>query len=166
MKNFIVVSNDYERTKKFVDYIIMEFEKSGFVRLDDNPDFVLILGGDGTFLDACKKIDYNPNILCVGINFGNLGYFLDVTNNQISELIDYLKRTPEEGLNLEYYNLLEAEFILEDNESIICYAINEIMFLGNKLARIDLGLYLLQQVRQELIRVILVLLCLLNILYL
>lgn len=140
MKNFIVVSNDYERTKKFVDYIIMEFEKSGFVRLDDNPDFVLILGGDGTFLDACKKIDYNPNILCVGINFGNLGYFLDVTNNQISELIDYLKRTPEEGLNLEYYNLLEAEFILEDNESIICYAINEIMFLGNKLARIDLGL--------------------------
>lgn len=139
MKKFLVVYNDYDRTKAFVDYIVYRFEKAGFTRVTFDPDFVLILGGDGTFLDACKKIGYDPNILCIGLNFGNLGYFLDVSHNQVDELLNYILKTPKESLNVEYYNILEAKFLFESGrDPLILHSINEIMFLGKQLARMDL----------------------------
>lgn len=139
MKNFIVVNNDYERTRKVVDYIIYQFEKAGFVKVEKDPDFALILGGDGTFLDACKKIGYDSNILCIGINFGNLGYLLDISNTQIENLLKYLRETSEEDLNVEYVNLLEAKFYFHSSDKILTlYATNEIAFFGNRLSRIDL----------------------------
>lgn len=139
MQKFIVVNNDYERTKKVVDYIVYQFEQAGFVRVEKDPDFVLILGGDGTFLDACKQIGYSSDILCVGINFGNLGYLLDISNTQIEELIRYLVETSEEDLNIEYINLLEAKFhFYKRKEVLTLYATNEVTFLGNNLSRIDL----------------------------
>ncbi len=137
MKKFIVINNDYERTRKVVDYIIFQFEKAGFEKVNENPDFVLILGGDGTFLDACKAVNYDSKILYVGINFGNLGYLLDISNTQIEELIEYLSKTPEDELKVEYINLLEATFYDGKNSKVL-YATNEIMLLGKRLSRIDL----------------------------
>ena len=141
MKNFIVVTNTYERTKRGTETIIEQFEKEGFCYVDENPDFVLVLGGDGTFLDACKKINYNSDILCIGINFGNLGYFLDISNHQIRELIEYLKKTPKEDLLIEEIYLLQVKiFQREKKEPIIKYATNEIVFLGDLFAKFDIHL--------------------------
>lgn len=139
MKKFLLVNNDYDRTKAFVDYIVYRFEQAGFVRVESDPDFVLILGGDGTFLDACKKIEYNSDILCIGLNFGNLGYFLDVSHDQIDELLNYLLKISPKNFNIGYYNLLEAKFIFHsDRKPLILHALNEIMFLGKRLSRMDL----------------------------
>lgn len=40
---------------------------------EEQADFALVLGGDGTILRACKKL-YKLDIPVLGINFGNLGY--------------------------------------------------------------------------------------------
>lgn len=139
MKSFVVINNDYERTRKVVDYIVYQFEKAGYVKVDKDPDFALILGGDGTFLDACKKINYDSNILCIGINFGNLGYLLDISNTQIENLLKYLSDTSEEELEIEYINLLEAKFYFQSSKNeLTLYATNEIMFLGKRMSRLDL----------------------------
>lgn len=141
MKNFIVVTNTYERTKRVTESIIEQFEEAGFCHVKENPDFVLVLGGDGTFLDACHKISYSSDILCIGINFGTLGYFLDISNHQIRELIEYLKKTPKEELLIEEIHLLQAKFFQkEKKDPIIKYATNEIVLLGDLFAKFDIHL--------------------------
>ncbi len=136
MKKFIVVNNTYEETKKIVEYIVYRFEKAGFQRVKKDPDFVLVLGGDGTFLDACERVNYNSKVLFVGINFGNLGYLLDVSNTQIEELIQYLANCKEEELRVDEIKLLEVK--VHYNDTSRCsyfYATNDICFYGNNFSK-------------------------------
>jgi len=81
-------------------------------------DFVISVGGDGTFLGAARNVvDLGTPI--VGVNFGNLGYLTEISKEEIREaLIQILERR----YSIEERILLEAEFLGQK-----MYALNDIV---------------------------------------
>ena len=60
-----------------------------FTQLDFDVDFVISMGGDGTFLKAASKVGAR-NVPIVGINMGRLGYLADITPTEIEKAITML----------------------------------------------------------------------------
>jgi NAD+ kinase len=59
--------------------------------LTDFSDFLISIGGDGTFLSAAKLVG-NKNIPIIGVNLGKLGFLAETSTAQISSFInDILK---------------------------------------------------------------------------
>lgn len=60
-----------------------------FTTLDFDVDFVISMGGDGTFLKAASKVGAR-NVPIIGINMGRLGYLADITPTEIDRAITML----------------------------------------------------------------------------
>lgn len=60
-----------------------------FTSLDFDVDFVISIGGDGTFLKAASKVGAR-NVPIVGINMGRLGYLADISPTEIEKAISML----------------------------------------------------------------------------
>lgn len=60
-----------------------------FTSLDFDVDFVISIGGDGTFLKAASKVG-SRNVPIVGINMGRLGYLADISPTEIGKAITML----------------------------------------------------------------------------
>lgn len=84
---------------------------------DDQPDLVISIGGDGTFLKAVQKyIDRIDEVMFLCLNKGKLAFFSDF---YVEDLEDVLK---DDSLsNVVRFRLLETEV---DGDKI--YAVNEI----------------------------------------
>ena len=69
------------------------FTFSGFYDRHENIprdiDFLISIGGDGTFLEAITLIQ-DSNIPIVGINSGRLGFLANIAGNEADSVIDYL----------------------------------------------------------------------------
>jgi len=58
-------------------------------RMPDNLDFVIVLGGDGSFLKAIGEFEH-LNVPFVGINTGRLGFLADIKPDDVESAIDAL----------------------------------------------------------------------------
>ncbi len=81
-------------------------ERVTFVSEDAPPssdiDAVIVLGGDGSIIDAAHRFaDYN--IPLIGVNFGRIGYLAEIEINEFSLISDILngKYTVEERMMLD-----------------------------------------------------------------
>lgn len=89
---------------------------------DINPDIVISLGGDGTFLKAVRKyIDNIDNVLFFGVNTGTLGFYTDWMPCDAEDLEEKIKN---KKYIVDNHSLLEFE-IKEKKD----YALNEIVVL-------------------------------------
>ncbi|HLW52567.1 MAG TPA: NAD(+)/NADH kinase [Candidatus Angelobacter sp.] len=50
------------------------------------PDFVIVLGGDGTLLSAARNVAI-ANIPILGVNLGSLGFLTEIRQDEISEAL-------------------------------------------------------------------------------
>lgn len=73
-------------------------------------DLALVLGGDGSMLNAARRI-YPRQIPLLGINLGQLGFLTTVESNTIQETICALRR---HDFQIEERVMLEAEVIREN----------------------------------------------------
>ena len=112
----------YKENKLDADYVsdlknkICSF---GFNLDCENPDVVLFVGGDGTFLRAFHQyFDKVDTIKFIGLNKGHLGFFCSYSELEIDSLLNDLK---DGRIHEESYRLLKANF--GDSE---VYAVNEI----------------------------------------
>lgn len=113
--------------KTFYDFLVegqrLNVPAAGtFTKLDFDVDFVISLGGDGTFLKAASKVG-DRNVPIVGINMGRLGYLADITPTEIDKAITML-------YNGEY--ITEGHAVIEVEAQGIqgCrYALNDIAVL-------------------------------------
>jgi NAD+ kinase len=64
---------------------------SGHEDLNDEIDFVISLGGDGTLLDTVTLVR-DKNIPVVGINFGRLGFLASIGRDEMSAAVKSLAR--------------------------------------------------------------------------
>jgi NAD+ kinase len=123
--------------KEFYEYLVDEFKltipHSGLI-VDNNfeADFVLSMGGDGTFLKAAGRVG-DKHIPIIGINMGRLGFLADVSASEIESSIhaiyrgDYaveersVLRIESDGMNLNSYPfaLNEIAVLKRDNSSMI-----------------------------------------------
>jgi NAD+ kinase len=123
--------------KEFYEYLVEEFKlnipHSGLI-VDNNfeADFVLSMGGDGTFLKAAGRVG-DKHIPILGINMGRLGFLADVSASEIESAIHAIYRgdyaveersvlqIESEGMNLNSYPfaLNEIAVLKRDNSSMI-----------------------------------------------
>lgn len=105
--------------KSTVEMLLDKISKAGFEIDKTNPDVVIYIGGDGTFLRAVHHyLDKLDQIKVVGLNRGHLGFFASFEEDEVDLLLAKLK---ENKLISKSYPLLKAEI----GKSNI-YAVNEI----------------------------------------
>lgn len=122
MRYTIVNRNDElsKDTSKYIDEKLLAADK---IRDDENPELVIVVGGDGTFLVAAHKyIDNISNILMVGIHTGTLGFFADFKLDELDYLIEcIIYKKPR----VSSKRLLETRIETDGKYCEVYYALNE-----------------------------------------
>ena len=107
----------------FKKTVITSLKENGFIIDDKNPDVVIHLGGDGTFLRSVHNyIDKLDTIKFVGLCIGTLGFFYDYQRDDLQALIEDLKT---ENYNVSSHRILETKIDYEKKSETI-YGVNEI----------------------------------------
>lgn len=86
-----------------------------------NLDLVLVLGGDGTYLEAVRFLA-DQQVPVLGVNMGSLGF---LTENRVDELYDVLEETLKGKMKTQTISLLEVVVKGPKKESFI--ALNDIV---------------------------------------
>ncbi len=81
--------------KPYYDFIVhntgFKFNNASFytdsASAPDNPDFLISIGGDGTFLESIVFLK-NFSIPVIGLNSGRLGFLANISREEISEALD------------------------------------------------------------------------------
>lgn len=125
MQKVLLFSNDKAESlalkEEFTRKIVGKDIK--IVSAQDQPDYIVSIGGDGTLLSAFHKfqdlIDYSQFI---GIHTGHLGFYTDWLSNGLDELIDVLVKCQAQSVT---YPLLSIKIELKDQEPQHLLALNE-----------------------------------------
>lgn len=107
----------------------------GFIKVEDSPDYIIVIGGDGTFLRAVHdNFIYLENVLFIGIHTGNLGFYCDWKVESIDLLIESLS---DKQITTVEFPLLEYNI----DDSDIGYALNEVTII-NPIKTLTTDLYI------------------------
>lgn len=123
MKRFTTVHRGDDASRMACSYIESQLIKVGFTKDTLNPELVVVIGGDGTLLNAFHKwIDKIEHLNFVGIHSGTLGFSTDYTINQLDDFIyDVQHKTPV----IEEKRILKAH-CKSEQKSFEVFALNEI----------------------------------------
>lgn len=89
----------------------------------DGTQCVLVLGGDGTLIQAARDLS-GKNIPLLGVNFGTLGYLAGVEKHHI---LDALNRLMEDDYTLEKRMMLDGALLSHDKITKKDVALNDIV---------------------------------------
>ena len=92
MKKFTVFSRPDEISSEICRKLIEDIRPYGYVRDDDHPDIVFVIGGDGTFLYAVHQVLRNQgvdadHVRFYGIHTGTLGFYTDFKDSDYDEFV-------------------------------------------------------------------------------
>ena len=84
-----LVDHDYNLT---VDAVAREFWPDGELAERENlvekkPDFVVVLGGDGTLLSTARNVA-RTGIPILGVNLGSLGFLTEIRSDEIATALE------------------------------------------------------------------------------
>jgi NAD+ kinase len=96
-------------------------------------EYVIVLGGDGTFLSAARSIA-KAGIPLVGINLGALGFLTEVT---IEELYDSLEMVENGTCAIDLRSMVHCEVTREGNIISSFDALNDIVVGKASIARLN-----------------------------
>jgi NAD+ kinase len=96
-------------------------------------DFVVAVGGDGTFLMA-SSIIYDYDIPLLGINLGGLGFLTDIRKEEINKIFAEIKNGN--------YRLQERFFLRTNFRGKEYVALNDVVFSSRDIRIIDLDIYI------------------------
>ncbi len=115
LKQFIYTLSEYGFDiyiySDFLNYLETEFDYKpsyekcfyGHKDLDTKINFVISIGGDGTFLDTLSIVR-DTKIPVIGINFGNLGFLASISQENIYAAVDSIFKG---NYNIEERTLLQ-----------------------------------------------------------
>ena len=118
MKKFGIVAKKDECSSMIENKIKKELVKHDWIETKTDPELIICIGGDGTFLHAIHKYMNDLDKCCfLAIHTGTLGFFTDYTADEIDLCIeDILNKEPF----IKSKKLLEIEYL---NKKY--YAVNE-----------------------------------------
>jgi len=139
MRRIITInSNQVTKSLETKKLLTEKLITAGFeVSYDFHPDteLVISIGGDGSFLKTVHDFDF-PEVPVVGINTGHLGFFPDISPDNIDTFIEaYLK----EDYIIQDIPLIGAN-ICNDKHCLDVFAINEVVVKGDKSRTIHINL--------------------------
>ena len=89
----------------------------------DDTECILVLGGDGTLLQAARDT-LRLDIPLLGINLGRMGFLAEVEKGRIDQALEYLL---EDNYEVEDRMLLYGELIRDDEVIASAHALNDIV---------------------------------------
>ncbi|MDE0119685.1 MAG: NAD(+)/NADH kinase [Bdellovibrionales bacterium] len=105
--------------------------------LDSDIDLVVVLGGDGTYLQAVQYIS-NYSVPFLGINMGSFGF---LTVHKQDSLVSCLESVVQGNMILEERSLIDVSFYQEDNQKSEYLALNDMVIeRGNFSHLIDISI--------------------------
>lgn len=133
-----IIYNDNAPSLEAFDILTQKLSDAGFnftTNCSEDAVATVCIGGDGSFLRAIHMTDFSQ-IPFVGINTGHLGFFQEISPNNLDLLVDSLK---DENYTLEKIALVECCVKTSSEEQHI-FAVNEIAIKGlaNKVIHVDI----------------------------
>jgi NAD+ kinase len=122
MQRFYIVEKEDDISKKLSQKITQSLLSENKEIDSKNPQCVISVGGDGTFLHAVHQFKNLSEVVFVGLHTGTLGFFTDYEAEEIDTLIDHLLH--QEPV-VESTHLIEAK-ITHDQSVTTLEALNEI----------------------------------------
>ncbi len=114
--------------RPFLDFLNSEHIDAGNARPFDgddfDADFVISMGGDGTFLKAANRVG-RKGIPLMGVNIGRLGFLSDIMPSEIDRTVEALYSG---NYKLEDHAVIVAEADTSDGKTSGC-ALNDIAIL-------------------------------------
>lgn len=92
-KRFSIYSKIKENNSELYNKLSSFLLEQGFILDNINPDYIFVLGGDGTFLRAIHNFKYTGKFVL--INTGHLGFFSDYEKEEIDKFINDFKSKKE-----------------------------------------------------------------------
>ena len=97
------------------------------------PDFVIVLGGDGTLLSTARCVA-RADIPILGVNLGSLGFLTEVKQEEIEQALEEVDATRSYELSLR--PMLHCQVIREGRCVATYEALNEVVMNQSAVARI------------------------------
>ncbi|NLK93623.1 MAG: NAD(+)/NADH kinase [Clostridiales bacterium] len=124
-----IVKDKFQKAFNLEEVIVFNSFDSYKQQLNHDIDLILVLGGDGTFLNVAREMSKKVSIPLVGINMGNLGFLSGIEVGNIDEAIEKIKN--------KYYSidkriLLNCTIGNKHNEN----AVNDVVVSRGILSRI------------------------------
>ena len=123
---FSIVSKGDKRSNKIKARTKQHLTDFKLVYDEENPDLVISVGGDGTFLEAFHRYAHRlKETAFIGIHTGHLGFYADWLPDELEKLIIEIAKTPFQVIE---YPLLEVIIRLKGGgEENRILALNEAM---------------------------------------
>ncbi len=138
MKRVLVHHNFKKESIKVKGKLIRKLVEADFDVVEEHPDVVIVIGGDGTMLSAIRMMR-TLKVPFVGINTGTLGFLPSFHLNEIDKLIEVIE---EETYTIQSYPLLKVLCRTVSGEEIIKYAFNEVLIKHLEPRLMEASIYL------------------------
>lgn len=121
---FAIVSRGDDRSNNIKAKMKQYLVNFDLIYNKEEPDLVISVGGDGTFLEAFRRyVDKLDTTAFLGVHTGHLGFYTDWTSNEIEKLVIEIAKTPFQVVE---YPLLEVVIRFKDEEKPLEFlALNE-----------------------------------------
>ena len=121
---YAIVNRLDEKSVSTCKYVHEKLSNTHMERNDENPQLVIVIGGDGTFLVAAHKyLEIISDIKMVGVHTGTLGFFADFKLDEVDLLIELiLTKKPD----ISSKRLLKTRVICSDETENVYYSLNEV----------------------------------------
>lgn len=139
MKKIKIYKNDTELSKKTEQLLLSKignYDIEVSEKLTNDCDLLVCIGGDGAFLEAMQLYQF-PKVPVIGINTGHLGFFQEISIDEIDVFLDNLFSG---SYQIQTFNLVEATITFEDDSESVLYGVNEIVIKGRNTTAIHLSI--------------------------
>ncbi len=92
----------------------------------EKPDFVVVLGGDGTLLSAARVVAH-AGIPLLAVNLGSLGFLTEVS---LPELYENLRSIVDRCCNIDERSMLQCRLLRDDAVLSEDEALNDVVLKG------------------------------------
>ncbi|MCQ2555567.1 MAG: NAD(+)/NADH kinase [Clostridia bacterium] len=117
---FTGITDHAENDREFVIGKLKEHNMEYSRKLTSDVDLIFCVGGDGTLLKLVQQLDF-PTIPICGINTGHLGFFQEVSMDNVDVFLD---RFNNNEIIVQPYNIVKAT-INTKYETLTFHALNE-----------------------------------------
>ncbi|ARU92088.1 inorganic polyphosphate/ATP-NAD kinase [Spiroplasma clarkii] len=126
MFKFFIVKNDYKVTAKLIAELEKQLLEQGNLLDDKNPDYVFVIGGDGTFLKAVHLFqNCLDQVKFIPFKSGGIGFYTN--RNNIQDIQKIIAAIKNQQMQLSTYEVLEIS-----NKNQVHYCCNEVKILNEK----------------------------------
>jgi len=123
MKRVMIHHNYRPETLKAKKVLIRLLKQSHYHLVDQRPELIIVIGGDGTMLSAVRS-HRQKMVPFIGINTGSLGFLPTVGPDDIEGLVQALN---DKAFTIQRYPLLKVRCTTVTGVSVENFAFNEIL---------------------------------------